>query len=141
MPRVKTEEKALSNSNYTREELRAELERLGESVVRMQLINGLYGSAGRKHLFVEEWLRLKQAAREPDFESRHMGRPHATAAAEKAAMAAEQAARAADRQALAAESANGRATIALVIAAISLVATIISVAINVTSFLKFWHWQ
>jgi hypothetical protein len=138
---VKTEEKALSNSNYTREELRAELERLGESVVRMQLVNGLYGSTGRKHLFVEEWLRLKQGVREQNFGSRRTGRPHATEAAEKAAMAAEQAARAVDRQALAAESANGRATTALVIATISLVATIISVAINVALFLKFWHWQ
>src|SRR5262249_7769740 len=108
----------------------------------MQLVNGSYGSAGRKHLFVEEWLRLKQVAREQNLGSRHTGRPDATAAAEKAAKAAEQAARAADRQALAAESANRRAAIALVIAAISLVATIISVAINVAPLvLKFWHWQ
>lgn len=130
----------MSNSTYTKEELRAELERLGESAVRVQFAAGLYGSAGRKHLFVEEWLRVREAARQQNLGSRQTTRPDRTvSAAEKATIAAEQAARAADRQALAAESANRRALIALVIAAISLVAAIVSVAINVALIFRFWH--
>ena len=135
-----SEEKALSNSTYTKEELRAELERLGESAVRVQLAAGLYGSAGRKHLFVEEWLRRKATSRQQNLGSREIGRPdHTVSGVERATIAAEQAARAADRQALAAESANRRALIALVVAAISLVAAIVSVAINAVLIFKFWH--
>jgi hypothetical protein len=136
-----TEEKALSNSTYTKEELWTELERLGESAVRVRLTTGFYGSAGRKHVFVEEWLQFKQASREQILGLRNRGRPDRTSeAAERATKAAEQAARAADRQALAAESANRRAVIALVIAVISLVAAVVSVAINVALIFKSWHW-
>jgi hypothetical protein len=130
----------LSNSTYTKEELWGELERLGESAVRVRFTTGFYGTAGRKHVFVEEWLQFKQAAREQILGSRPAGRPDRTAAAaERASTAAEQAARAADRQALAAESANRRALTALVLAAMSLAAAIASVAINVVLISKFWH--
>jgi hypothetical protein len=135
-----TEEKALSNSTYTKEELWGELERLGESAVRVRFTTGFYGSAGRRRVFVEEWLQFKQAAREQILGSRNMGRPDRTsAAAGRATEAAEQAAKAADRQALAAESANRRALIALVFAAISLPVAIVSVAINVILIFKLWH--
>jgi hypothetical protein len=104
-----------------KEDLLADLERLGEDGVRERLATGHYGDpgiGGAPRPLVEEWLRLRERSREDTFRSEQ-------------AAAASRAATAAERQAAAAERANTRATIALVIATSSAAVAIISTIISI----------
>ena len=100
----------MSRTQFTAEEFFADLDDLGEAVVRERLIAGIYGSGNQKKELAQEWLRRREIAREAAAESEKV------AIAARAADAASRAASAAEEQARLARTANTRATIALVIA-------------------------
>ena len=104
---------------WIKEELWADLERIGEDKARERLADGDYGIVGAnsKRALVEEWLRYKEQVRRPE-------------AALRAAEAATHAAAAAERQAADARQANIKATIALIIAVFSAVAAITSIIVS-----------
>jgi hypothetical protein len=114
----------------SREEFLAELEALGETEVRIRLINKTYTDINEKAAFAREWVHRKELARTAVAETRNEALTSAQLdAALRASAAAERAADAAERSARAAEKPNTRATIANIIASVALVMTTV-LAIN-----------
>lgn len=55
---------------WTKDELWADLDKLGEPAVRERLVTKVYGDVGHKRALVEEWLRNCDASRASAIESR-----------------------------------------------------------------------
>ncbi len=53
----------MAGATFTKEELWANLEKLGEEQVRERLATKVYGDAGKKRALVVEWLREKDQSR------------------------------------------------------------------------------
>jgi hypothetical protein len=128
-------------TTWTKEELWAELDAMGEPRVRELVLMDHFGSAGMvgsKRPLAEEWIQAQDRARQEASEARQASAAEraaaaaerAAAAAERASSAADRSAAAAERQARAAERANRRATIALTIATISAAAATTPIVIS-----------
>lgn len=101
-------------STYTRDELFAELDALGEEKVRERLAASFYGDGGTKLLLVQEWLRSREEA------------ARSAAAAKDRSLAASANAIAA-RQTQIAEMALKIAAISAVISAMSFIVSVVSI--------------
>jgi hypothetical protein len=116
---------------WTKDDFWAELEALGEPLVREHLRIDYWGGpgiAGTRRPLVEEWLCSKEEAHSEASQSQQ------AEAASRAASAAERAAAAADGQAMAAQRASTRATVALIIAIISAAASSVPYIITFTKY-------
>ncbi len=60
---VEQEARKMTQGTFSKDQLWAELEALGEAKVRERLVTKAYGDVGHKRALVEEWLRLKDQAR------------------------------------------------------------------------------
>jgi hypothetical protein len=104
------------------------LDGLGESEVRIQVAQGVYGNAGDRKQMAEAWLqeRDRERTRASNSEAATAASRAATAA-ERAATAAERAASATEEQARIAKKALTTARIATGIATIALIVSILGV--------------
>lgn len=95
---------------FTAEQFWAELEAVGEDVVRQRLIGEVYGSGNHKRALAVEWVRKQESARE--------------SAAKACALEIS------GEQLRLAKRADMRANIALIIAGIALLVSIVTAAAN-----------
>lgn len=106
----------------------AELEKLGEDQVRMNLAQGIYGS--EKTSIVTEWLRRREQARSESFQSEQ------TRIAERAAQASERSAHEAARSSSAAEQQAATAEKAYRVAVAALITAIVAAILSVIAMVR-----
>lgn len=114
----------MARETFTKESFWAELDELGEDVVRERIAAGIYSSANRKLELAELWLSERERKRREAIESESLE------AAKAAASAAKRASDAAERQATTAERALYTAIAAIIIAIISIAIQVIGLGSN-----------